>query len=428
MQSGWQRNEGISMSATRTPTTEKSPSAGDSYEAMRRDIYLLIFITLCLVAFGILMVYSATAPSSIQLHVSDPDKYSFFSSANSQLQFALIGIVLCALAALIPMRVFRSTAPVILAAALVLQGLVFTSLGYSVAGNTNWISIAGHTLQPSEFLKLALIIFLAYDLAKFKPGVDYKLGYMKWAGTGALAAVALVLGGGDLGTALIFILIIIGMFWLSGGPTRYLLLAGAGGVLGLAVLVAYRSSRLVRFQQYFSSLFTLPDGKSAPSQIDYAVWAFGSGGFGGTGFGTSREKWPGNMSEAQTDFIFAVVGEEFGFAGSVLLMCAFIALGAVLLHMARIHPDRFARLFITGTAVWLCGQALANMLVVTGLLPVFGIPLPFISLGGSSMLASLLAIGVVLSCAFNIQGVRQSFVVRRSAKRAQAVLSGGDNE
>lgn len=416
------------MSVTSTSTGEKKRSAGDSYELMRRDIFLLIFITFALVAFGVLMVYSATAPSSIQLHVNDPDNYSFFSSANSQLQFALIGIVLCVLTSLIPMRVFRTAAPVILVAGLILQSLVFTSLGHSVAGNTNWISIAGRTLQPSEFLKLALIVFLAYDLAKFKPGVDYKWEYMKWAGTGALAAIALVLGGGDLGTALIFILIVVGMFWLSGGPTRYLLLAGAGGVLVLAVLVAYRSSRLIRFQQYFSSLFSLPDGKSAPGQIDYAMWAFGSGGFGGTGFGTSREKWPGNMSEAQTDFIFAVVGEEFGFAGSVLLMFAFIALGAVLLHMARIHPDRFARLFITGTAVWLCGQALANMLVVTGLLPVFGLPLPFISLGGSSMLASLLAIGVVLSCAFNIQGVRQSLMARRSAKRAQAVMSGGNDE
>lgn len=396
-------------------------------EAMRKSIFFLIFITLCLVAFGVLMVYSATAPSSIQLHVDDPEKYSLFSSANSQLQFALIGIVLCAIAAFIPMRVFRMAAPVILVLALILQALIFTSLGVTVAGNTNWIGIAGRTLQPSEFLKLALIVFLAYDLAKFKPGVDYKWKYMKWSGTGAAAAIALVLAGGDLGTALVFILIIVGMFWLSGGPTRYLFLAGAGGVLGLAVLVAYRSSRLTRFQQYFDSLFSLPDG-TAPSQVDYALWAFGSGGLGGTGFGTGREKWPGNMTEAQTDFIFAVVGEEFGLAGTVLLMGAFIALGAVLLYMARMHPNRFARLFITGTALWLCGQALANMLVVTGLIPVFGVPLPFISLGGSSMLASLLAIGVVLSCAFDVDGVRQSFTVRRSARRAKAVMSGGDHE
>lgn len=407
---------------------DDSSRAFTTQEAMRKSIFFLIFITLCLVAFGVLMVYSATAPSSIQLHVGDPEKYSLFSSANSQLQFALIGIILCAVTAFIPMRFFRATAPVILILALVLQSLIFTSLGLTVAGNTNWIAIAGRTVQPSEFLKLALIVFLAYDLTKFKPGVDYKWKYMKWAGTGALAAIALVLAGGDLGTALIFILIIVGMFWLSGGPTRYLFLAGAGGVLGLAVLVAYRSSRLTRFQQYFDSLFSLPDGTSAPSQVDYALWAFGSGGIGGTGFGTGREKWPGNMTEAQTDFIFAVVGEEFGLAGTTLLMGAFIALGAVLLYMARMHPDRFARLFITGTALWLCGQALANMLVVTGLVPVFGVPLPFISLGGSSMLASLLAIGVVLSCAFDVKGVRQSFTVRRSARRAKAVMSGGNNE
>ncbi|MBR5951174.1 MAG: FtsW/RodA/SpoVE family cell cycle protein [Actinomycetaceae bacterium] len=395
---------------------------------MRKSVFFLIVIAFALVAFGVLMVYSATAPSSIQLHVSDPKKYSLFSSANSQLQFALIGIALCAVTAFIPMRFFRAAAPIILIAALVLQSLIFTSLGHTVAGNTNWISIAGRTLQPSEFLKLALIIFLARDLTKYKPGVDYKWEYLKWAGTGAVAAGALVLAGGDLGTTLIFILIVFGMFWLSGGPTRYLVLAGALGVLGLAVLVAYRSSRLTRFQQYFDTLFSLPDAESAPSQVDYALWAFGSGGLGGTGFGTSREKWPGNMSEAQTDFIFAVVGEEFGLAGTVLLMMAFMALGGILLYMAHIHPDRFARLLITGIALWLSGQALANMMVVTGLLPVFGVPLPFISLGGSSMLASLLAIGVVLSCAFDVEGVRQSFTVRRSARRAKAVMSGGSNE
>lgn len=416
------------MSSARESTKDNVTQAVTTQEAMRKSIFFLIFITLCLVAFGVLMVYSATAPSSIQLHVSDPEKFSLFSSANSQLQFALIGILLCALTAFIPMRFFRAAAPIILVAALILQSLIFTSLGHTVAGNTNWVDIAGRTFQPSEFLKLALIVFLAYDLAKFKPGVDYKWQYMKWAGTGALVAVGLVLAGGDLGTALIFILIIVGMFWLSGGPTRYLLLAGAGGVLGLAALVAYRSSRLARFQQYFDSLFSLPDGTGAPSQVDYALWAFGSGGLGGTGFGTGREKWPGNMTEAQTDFIFAVVGEEFGLAGTILLMGAFIALGAVLLYMSRMHPDRFARLFITGTALWLCGQALANMMVVTGLLPVFGVPLPFISLGGSSMLASLLATGVVLSCAFDVKGVRRSFTVRRSARRAKAVMSGGNNE
>lgn len=417
------------MSTVRESTNQSSSvTTQKTQEGMRKGIFFLIFITLCLVAFGILMVYSATAPSSIQLHVSDPENFSLFSSANSQLQFVLIGIVLCIVAAFIPMRVFRAAAPVLLIIALVLQSLIFTSLGHTVAGNTNWIAIAGRTLQPSEFLKLALILFLANDLSKFKFGVDYKLGYMKWAGTGALASVVLVLGGGDLGTALIFILIIVGLFWLSGGPTRYLFWTGAAGVLGLAILVASRSSRLTRFQQYFSSLFSLPDGSTAPNQVDYALWAFGSGGLGGSGFGTGREKWPGNMSEAQTDFIFAVVGEEFGFAGTIVLMGAFIALGAVLLYMAHIHPNRFARLFITGTALWLCGQALANMLVVTGLVPVFGVPLPFISLGGSSMLASLLAIGVVLSCAFDVPGVRQSFTIRRSARRAKAVMSGGDNE
>lgn len=412
----------------RGKTTSTKKVSAKVTEAMRRDIFLLAVLVLCLVAFGVLMVYSATAPASIQAHVEAPEKYSLFASANSQLRFAVIGIVLCVITSFIPLRFFRKTAPLLLIFGVGLQFLVLSSLGRATAGNQNWLSVAGYSLQPSEFLKLALIVFLAVDLAKFEPDIDYKWGYIKWSGLAAGVAVVSVLLGGDLGTALIFLLIIVGMFWISGGPTRYLLLAGALGVLGLAALVGYQSSRLARIGQYLSSLFRLPDGKTSPEQGDYALWAFGSGGLGGTGFGTSREKWPGNMPEPQTDFIFAVVGEEFGFAGSIVLMCAFIALGALLLHMAHNHPDRFARLFIIGTALWLCGQALANMLVVTGLFPIFGVPLPFISLGGSSMIASLLAIGVVFSCAFDVQGVRGSFTVRRSARRAKAVMSGGNDE
>ena len=401
-------------------------------EDRRRDeihlgMIMLGVATFIMLVFGLVMVYSATAPSSIN-NMYTFGEGSLFSTANSQLLYGTIGILLCAVAMSVPLRWYKTLAPLLLVFGLVLQVLVRTPLGLTVAGNTNWLKLGPFTLQPSEFLKLALIVFLAADLAKFRPGKDYKAGYMKWSGVAALASIGAVMLGGDLGTALVFVLIVVAMFWVSGGPGKYLLWLGGFGVFGIAAVVAYQPSRLRRISDWASNIFNLPDIVE-PSQVDFALWAFGSGGLFGRGLGTGTEKWPSNLAEAQTDFIFAVIGEEFGLAGCLVVMILFVIMGLALLKIARNHTSRFGTLVTVGVAIWLCGQALANMLVVTGVLPVFGVPLPFSSVGGSALIASLLAIGLSLSSALDVPGVRESFHVRLPlARRAQATLSGGSDE
>lgn len=401
-------------------------------DEVRRDkihlgMIMLVVVTFIMLVFGLVMVYSATSVRSI-VTMYDTGEGTLFSTANGQTLYAAIGVGLCAIAALVPLRLYRSFAPFLLALGLGLQILVLTSLGIEKYGNKNWVNLGFTIIQPSEFLKLALIVFLARDLAKFRPGQDYGLGYMRWTGIAAILAVGDVMLGRDLGTALIFVLIIVAMFWVSGGPVRYLVGLGLFGVFGLAALVAAQGSRLVRIQQWAENLFGLPDAVE-PSQMDFALWAFGSGGLFGKGLGTGTEKWPSNLAEAHTDFIFAVIGEEFGFAGCLVVVLLFLFMGWALLTIARHHTSRFGRLVTIGVAIWLCGQALANMLVVTGVFPVFGVPLPLVSVGGSSLIASLLAIGVALSAALDVPGVRESFHVRLPlVRRAQATLSGGSDE
>lgn len=408
------------------------PEEDSALEEKRRDeihlgMIMLGVATFIMLVFGLVMVYSATAPSSIS-YMYTFGEGSLFSTANNQLLYGTIGILLCLVAMAVPLRWYKALSPALLVFGLLLQSLVRSPLGHTVAGNTNWVKLGPFTLQPSEFLKLALIVFLAADLAKFRPGKDYKTGYIRWSGMAALASIGAVMLGGDLGTALIFVLIIVAMFWVSGGPIRYFFWLGGFGVFGIAVVIASQSFRLVRIKEWWANIFNLPDIVD-PSQVDFALWAFGSGGLFGRGLGTGTEKWPSNLAEAQTDFIFAVIGEEFGLAGCLVVMILFVIMGIALLKIGRNHTSRFGMLVTVGVAIWLCGQALANMLVVTGVLPVFGVPLPFSSVGGSALIASLLAIGLSLSSALDVPGVRESFHVRLPlARRAQATLSGGSDE
>ncbi len=398
----------------------------------RRDEMHLAIIVLCmstgfLVLFGLLMVYSATAPASINEAVSGSTTM-LFRKAHMQVAFAAVSFVFMLVMVRLSVRTYNRAAFGLFVLGLVLQVLVLTPLGVESGGNRNWIGRFGFTVQPSEFLKLAFIVFAARTLAGFRPDREDRWRILgRFAVASGLAIVDVMLGK-DLGTALVFMLVVVAMFWVSGGPAKVLLAAGALGLAVLAVAVADERSRLFRIRQWADALVTPPDTVD-PSQVDYALWAFGTGGVFGTGLGTATEKWPGNLPEIHTDFILAVIGEEFGFAGCLLVIVGFLALGWSIVRVATLHPSRFARLAAAGIAVWLVGQGLANMLVVTGVLPVFGVPLPFMSQGGSSLMSSLFAVGLVLAFALDVPGVRESFEARLPlVRRAHATVSGGKNE
>lgn len=392
-----------------------------SRDVIREAIILILTSTLILTVLGVVMVFSATSVSSISVAISLDDPSVRFAMAQRQLQFAVAGVVLMVIFSLVPIALYRKAAWPIFALGIVLQLLVLTPLGDTVGGNTNWISLGGVNIQPSEFLKLASALWLAVMLGRMKrEEMTDMRRVLNPAGAGAIAALIAVLAGQDMGTAIIYVLMFAAGFFLAGVPARWF--AGAGLFVGLAavLLVAIQSSRLNRIVDYAQNLFTMPD-IHAPTQSDYAMWAFGTGGIGGVGLGASREKW-NYLPEAHNDFIFAVIGEELGFFGGLAVILLYVVLGFGMLRIITHHSEMWVRCFVAMIAMWLVGQALLNMMVVTGVLPVFGVPLPFISQGGSALVACLLAVATVVSAALSHPGVAKSLRLPRMSYRSTAAV------
>ena len=198
---------------------------------------------------------------------------------------------------------------------------------------------------------------------------------------------------------------------------------GILGAFGAAILVAAQPSRFRRVTDFFFSFLALPD-IDEPTQAEFAQFAFGSGGISGVGLGAGKEKWR-DLAEAHTDFIYAVIGEELGLFGTLAVILLFIMLGWSYVQLAVNMNTRYGQLVVVGVGIWICGQALANMCVVTGLLPVFGVPLPFLSQGGSSMLGVLAGNAVVIGCALGVPGVKDAFSLKnRMWLRSRAIVKG----
>lgn len=399
-------------------------------DIMHQAIIFAVVATFFLLVLGIVMVYSATGPSSIsKLEQGNSVGAGTFAVANTHLILSVAGVGLAMVAALLPVQLYLIFANWLFGLGLVLQLLIFvTAGGRAAGGNLNWLTIGSFSMQPSEFLKLAMVVWLAAWLSQLRSHQNRLRDFMVPSGIGAGSALLLVLLGRDLGTGLIFMMITAGMLWLANISWKYLAGAGALAAVGVTVLILAEGSRSGRFAQYFDHLISGPN-PAAPTQPDFALWAFGSGGIGGSGLGTGAEKWPGNLAEAQTDYIFAVVAEELGMLGCMVVIGMFGLLGWSLYRICRHHPSPFGRLMVGGIAIWLCGQACANMMVVTALLPVFGVPLPFMSQGGTSAIACLLAVAVAVSAALAVPGVRESFSIRpHLAYRARAVLRRGSRD
>jgi cell division protein FtsW len=326
---------------------------------------------------------------------------NFFATFMRQVVWALIGLPLMLILSRQPPMFFRRLAPVIFLGALVLQALVFTSLGVSAGGNTNWLAVAGLTGQPSEILKIALIIWMAAILSH---RIDYIHDFrvlLSPLGVGVVFALVLVVLGQDLGTMGVMVIIAVGVVFLAGARLAHL-----GVVLGflgaaLAALAVLSPSRVRRIMTWFSGC-TEDDYHGTCWQVVHSTFALGSGGVLGVGLGNSRAKWSW-LPEAETDFIFAIVGEELGLVGTSLVLLSFVILAVVMAKLVRTQPDPFARLVTGGVMVWLISQALVNIAVVLEVLPVLGVPLPFMSVGGSALVSSLMAVGVVM--ALNRRGV-----------------------
>jgi cell division protein FtsW len=372
---------------------------GDGHAEQR----LVAFVTLGLVAFGLVMVYSATSASAA-LGNGDPMSY-----LKRQAVYALIGLVFMIIASRFDYHRLRYLAPPFVLVALGLCAAVLV-LGPAINGARRWFVFGPASFQPSELAKLALCLFAAAYLARRRP--PRTVGELVKP-LGLLAAIfcGLIVVEPDLGTTITLCGMMLAIFLVAGVPARLLLTAtlAAAAVGTLAIwLEPYRRAR------FFSFLNPWSDAEGSGFQIVQATIGIGSGGFTGAGLGEGVGKIS-YLPEAHTDMIFAVIGEELGLVGSTFVIGAFAALALVGFRIALRCPDRFGKLLAAGITALVCGQAAINLAATLGIAPLTGIPLPFVSYGGSSLVVLLAAIGVLLNIAVNGRVVTSS--VRDSGGR-----------
>ncbi|MFF6801598.1 putative lipid II flippase FtsW [Streptomyces sp. NPDC012616] len=368
--------------------------------------YLIFGGSLLITVLGLVMVYSASQITALQMSL--PGSFFF----RKQFLAASIGAVLLLVASRMPVKLHRALAYPILAGAVFMMALVqVPGIGMSVNGNQNWISLGGSfQIQPSEFGKLALVLWGADLLARKQ---DKRL-LSQWKHMlvplvpVAFMLLGLIMLGGDMGTAIILTAILFGLLWLAGAPTRLFV-----GVLSIAatlgvILIRTSPNRMARLQCIGA---TDPGPGDACWQAVHGIYALASGGIFGSGLGASVEKW-GQLPEAHTDFIFAVTGEELGLAGTLSVLALFAALGYAGIRVAGRTEDPFVRYAAGGVTTWITAQAVINIGAVLGLLPIAGVPLPLFSYGGSALLPTMFAIGLLIAFARDEPAARAALAMR----------------
>ena len=357
------------------------------FRAESSNTVMLVGTTLLLVFVGLIMVLSA---SSVDSYLSDNN---FFGAFLKQTLWAAIGIPVMFLVARIPARIWSRSARVLVYVGFALQLLVFTGLGYDSGGNRNWISIFGFTAQPSEALKLAMVVWLGVmlpvSMARYSTGIKALRPIIPVA-----IMMVLVIIGGDLGTGIVMALMSLGALYFAGFNWKLIMIPLAIGAFGVFLLSVTSPNRMARIMSFLGQACT--DDSGACWQPLHGKWALASGGFFGVGLGNSRAKWSW-LPAADNDYIFAIIGEELGLIGAILIIGLFVVMTVAFLRIIRAATDISVRI-VTGTVmVWLVGQAFINIGVVLGVFPVLGVPLPFVSAGGTALMTCLAAVGIVLS-------------------------------
>lgn len=350
----------------------------------------LLFVTLALVSFGALMVYSATFSARENVGL-DPSTF-----LKRQVTYAVVGAVILLLVASVDYRYIRAFAPIIYGVTILMLILVLTPLGEQVAGARRWIDLGFLQAQPSELAKIAVIISVAALLAERKGeigGTDVVL-------TLGIAVVpsVLILLEPDLGTTLVFVFITAALLLLGGARLRHFLVLGL--VCLVAVIAALQTGTIKDYQKDRLTAFLdpSPDIQSEGYNLTQSKIAIASGGFRGRGLGAENTQTALNyVPEQHTDFIFTAVGEQLGFTGSITLLSLFAFLIWRALRIASLSRDMFGTLVAGGIAALWVFQIFVNMGMTMGIMPITGIPLPFISFGGSSMITNFVAVGLLLN-------------------------------
>jgi len=395
------------------PVTSTSSLLGQWNSAVT-SYYVLLGATALLLVIGLVMVLSSSSVESLD------DGHSAYAVFLDQAKYALIGLPILFGLSRAPVKFFQAIAWPALAVAIVFQLTVFTPLGCGAGGNQNWVCFAGLSAQPSETIKLALAIWLGAVLARKLPLLrEWKHALIPAVPVAGLA-ILVVLAGHDLGTALVLIMLVAGALFVAGVPMRMFGLAAvlAGGLT--ALLTVTSKNRTDRIMSWLSDEC---DAASSCYQTLHGGWGLASGGWGGLGLGESREKWS-YLPAAHNDFIFAILGEELGLIGTLLVLGLFGLLAFAMIRVIRRHPDPFVQITTGAILCWIIGQALVNVAVVIGLAPVIGVPLPLVSAGGSALIMTMAALGVLIAFARSEPGAAEALAARPSVVRRSLAVIG----
>jgi len=351
----------------------------------------LFWLVVVLIVFGAIMLSSAGVVEG-QRRFNDPYYY-----VKHQLLYGVLpGAVLLFLLMKIDFKIWRKLALPILAGALILMVLVFIpKFAVPLKGAKSWINVFGYTFQPAEIMKLALVIYLAAWFGVKEDRVkNFAYGTLPFLVVIGFLAILLYLQP-DVGTLGLVIGIAAGMYFVAGAPIKHIaVLMLVMGVLftGFIATSPYRLNRIKSFVN------PSVDPRGISYQLNQSLIAIGSGGLWGLGFGQSHQK-QGFLPETIGDSIFAVISEELGLVGAVGTVGAFLTLAFFMVKIAQQTSDRFGRLYVIGIAMWVSAQAFINIAALTGVAPLTGIPLPFISYGGTALAALMASMGIVLNIA-----------------------------
>lgn len=370
------------------PAPGRRRPAADPGDA-RTTALPLVAVVGVLNVIGLMMVLSASNVAALRDYGSS---WFFFTR---QAIWVAVGIVVMVVCARTDYRRWRALGlPLVGISAVLLLLVLIPGVGISVHGSSRWLGAGFIRMQPSELAKLAVLLFAADLLARRRDKGDLSSPLKPVLVVVGLIA-ALVMKQPDMGTTLAIGTIVMALLFLVGVPLRTmvgLVAAAAGAAFVVGMVEPYRRARLMSFMDPFA------DGQNSGYQVVQSLVGLGSGQLTGVGLGASRAKW-GFLPNAHTDFIFAVIGEEMGLLGAVVVVALFAAFAVIGVRTALRCPDTFGMLLAGGVTAWLVGQAIINISTVCGLLPVTGVPLPFVSLGGSSTVIAMAAVGLMVSVA-----------------------------
>ncbi|WP_391530231.1 putative lipid II flippase FtsW, partial [Candidatus Frankia nodulisporulans] len=373
--------------------------------------YLLLSSVGLLLLLGLVMVLSA---SSVRSYADSGSSYTLFIR---QAIWVGIGVPIAVLASRLPVRVFRGVAYPLLGLTIFLLLVVLVpGIGSVRGGARQWIVVGPITVQPSELVKIALVLWCADLLVRKRRRLTEAKHLLVPLVPMFLFIDLLILLEPDLGGAICVTVVPLTILWVVGTPKRFyaaMLVAIIVAATMLAVLEPYRMRRLLSFTDPFA------DANGDGFQAVQGIYALSTGGWWGEGLGASVEKWPDLLPAVHTDFILAIIGEELGLVGSLVVVGLFGVLGYAGLRIAHRSDDLFVRLAAAGVTAWIIVQAVVNMGAVVGLLPITGVTLPLVSFGGSSLLPTLLALGMLLAFARS-EPAAAEYLRRRAEERRAA--------